>query len=680
MNNTIDTSILPNVWLHWTTSKDSFYLNCANNAKQNYKPDIKFSWNNYNDVLYNAGSRLLFAYAKYHDDIQRLEIAGVTMDTRRTAESREWKYAGARYFIDKAKNVFDKDGLLVSDVHTYRLDDRHYAYTFKNFLQMFHRLAANHEKIAKEFHKFWGKETFTNMGGKTYEVKYTHHITEWYSRKQKSEVKTPRLSKEQKLTAKLTSIPLADASNFNEKYPMTSYIQHGYTYKVDGIVYFERVDDEWSVLRIFERTYCGGVRETERFYINDNGANRIVTPCYYSGWSPTRQVRDYSRHQFVNKEEAIEKCNRIKYLLPLFEDDSKIKRYLFNALRFPEVEQLIKLGYKAFALKIAESYTPKADLKEKFAYYNEKEKNLLRRIGLTKHQLDKHLSKYEGRSVYTYYHGNGLVLKEMRHFFGDDFAHLDNATFDRYYDAFITILGKIGYRGSLENKFCRIGVDEKKFIKNMVRLGEKNHQVYTMILDSINAYEYLDRGTHPALDWYFNSYSDVVRTHDALIALRVQQDAERRARYNASEAERMAKEEEKRKKLDEERKEYEYEDDNFIIRLPKTGTEITTEGIAQHICIGGYVSRHSTGQTNLFFLRKKSEPDVPFYAIEMNNSNHIVQIHGFGNKWLGNNPEAIPTVVRWLRKNNIKCDEKILTCVATGYGSVDRYCPMPVVD
>ena len=145
-------------------------------------------------------------------------------------------------------------------------------------------------------------------------------------------------------------------------------------------------------------------------------------------------------------------------------------------------------------------------------------------------------------------------------------------------------------------------------------------------------------------------------------------------------AERMKKEEEKRIKLDKERKKYEYEDDNFIIRLPKDGNEIIREGAVQRICIGGYVSRHSLGNTNLFFLRKKSDPDSPFYAIEMNVHNEIVQIHGSCNRWLGCNPEAIPTVVRWLRKNEIKCSDKILTCSSTGYCATHTYVPMPVVD
>jgi hypothetical protein len=113
--------------------------------------------------------------------------------------------------------------------------------------------------------------------------------------------------------------------------------------------------------------------------------------------------------------------------------------------------------------------------------------------------------------------------------------------------------------------------------------------------------------------------------------------------------------------------------------LPKDSNEIVAEGNKQRICIGGYTGRHASGDTNLFFLRKKSDADTPFYAIEMNN-NSIVQIHGFGNKWLGNDPEAIPTVVRWLRKHNIACDQKILTCKSIGYSRSAEYVDMPVVD
>jgi hypothetical protein len=184
----------------------------------------------------------------------------------------------------------------------------------------------------------------------------------------------------------------------------------------------------------------------------------------------------------------------------------------------------------------------------------------------------------------------------------------------------------------------------------------------------------------PTINWYFDDVSDVARAHDAFVALYNEQEAERRALYNLAEAERRKEEDKKRAKLDEKRKEYEFEDGDYIIRLPKNVLEIIEEGSKQRICIGGYTTRHSLGQTNLFFLRKKSEEDKPFYAIEMDTHKNIVQIHGFGNQWLGNNPDAIPTVIRWLRKHSINCRDNILTCTAKGYSGCGTHITMPTVD
>ena len=309
--------------------------------------------------------------------------------------------------------------------------------------------------------------------------------------------------------------------------------------------------------------------------------------------------------------------------------------------------------------------------------YNEKEKTILRKAGLTKHQLDKYMSMYNMQG----YNRDrcAYALIEMRKQFGDDLTHLDNATFDKYFVAFVRMQN--GWRGEIYPQIDRMdNVDRKKFIKNAIRIGEKHENVYGILNDTLNGYRALNAGTQPEVNWYFDSYSDVVRAHDAIDELRRLQNEERRAIWNKADAERRKKEEEKRIKMDKERKQYEYEDDTYIIRLPKDGNEIIKEGNVQRICIGGYVTRHSLAQTNLFFIRKKSEPDAPFYAIEMNNDKRVVQIHGYCNSWLGNHPEVIPTVVRWLRKNEIYCDEKILTCKAKGYGMTNAYVPMPVVD
>ena len=674
---TIDASLLPSVWLTWETTKGKFYLNCKTGKKHSKAPAFLTTQQRYwlNRVLLNSGSKPRFAYAKYHKDIERIELAEVTLDTTRKEEPKQWKYAGNKYFLGKDKSVVDEYGDVVTGSFT--LSRYHVGHDFKTFLGMFYRISDyRHTGVVEEFKKFLGDDKYLVGSGRVVEVKYAWHIQEWYKTKQK--VRGP--GKQQKLTDKLTAMQVGDTTGLSKKYPPTKTRTSYGCADVNGLIYFERLDDGWSVLRIFDRIGASSeLYEKERMYLHDDGTNRIVAPSK-DGWVPSRQNNGWSRYRFANKEDAMQKCNRLKYILPLIEDDeaSKIKASLMTILRFPELEQMISLGYNVTAKRIAHSDTPMADLKYMFGgHYKEKEKTLLRKAGLTKPQLDVYMELMAGQGYYNTRHCNRALI-EMRKMFGDDLTHLDVETFGKYCSAFINM--QTGWRSEIYPQIEFMDIDRNKFIKNVIRIGEKHDNVYRVLNDALDRYRNLNTGTHPEINWYFDGYSDVVRAHDAIDELKRAQDAERRALWDMEYAERCKKEEEKRKKLDEERKQYEYEDDDYVIRLPIDSNEIVREGERQRICIGGYTSNHALGHTNLFFLRKKSDPTAPFYAIEMNNNKVIVQIHGYCNSWLGNHPEAIPTVVRWLRKNGIKCDQKILTCKAKGYGAINDYVPMPVVD
>ena len=99
---TIDTNVLPNIWLTWTTTKAVFYMNCATGVKQTEHPRIEFGYNSgYKYLLINSGSKPRFAYAKYHEDLEMLELAEVTIDTTRKEEVKQWRYAGDKYFLKK---------------------------------------------------------------------------------------------------------------------------------------------------------------------------------------------------------------------------------------------------------------------------------------------------------------------------------------------------------------------------------------------------------------------------------------------------------------------------------------------------------------------------------------------------------------------------------------------------
>ena len=69
---------------------------------------------------------------------------------------------------------------------------------------------------------------------------------------------------------------------------------------------------------------------------------------------------------------------------------------------------------------------------------------------------------------------------------------------------------------------------------------------------------------------------------------------------------------------------------DLMIRLPFSTDEIKKEGEALHHCVGGYVNKVINGETEIFFIRRVSEPDKPFYTVEWKN-NEIKQCYGFKN-------------------------------------------------
>lgn len=691
-NYKLDTTLLPEVWVTWLTSNGRIWMNKGGVRQKHAEPWMnyenehslnsrycnnnkipfgnQYSTRNSDKLWVAAGSQLYYAYAKYHKDIDRLEIAAVRYDTTRSESKHTWLYDGDRFFIGKDKSIINQNGNPIYGY--YNVKKRGSAYDAREMLSMIMRLTHS-DKFINEFKKFIGRSYFIIGNGTSVEIQYGWHIQKWFDSVQK--VRTS--GKTQKLVDELTNIPLGSIDGLECKYAPKlkencSIWENQY---IDNIIYFERVNDEWSVLRALVRNDDGLFDEAWRVYLGEDGTSRIASKSN-NEWIPSSQHRGYyfrKSYYFANKEEAMEKCNRIKYIAPIIASNNGIEE-LITTLRFPYIEQLYKMGYKKLALHLAHSSTPKADIKTIFGeYYKEKEKNVLRQIGLTKHQLDKYDSICIDRSGH-YSPWRGNVLKKMRELFGEDLSHIDNTTYDKYLEAFFAMTDNFWAERYINN----LNIDLSRFWRNLVRLADKNSESYRIMSDTLSLYNRLN--VTPDIDWFFDDYSDLVRVHDALNELVSEQERERMAYYNMAEAERRRLDDAKREKVDKERRCYEYEDENFIIRLPKDVNEIISEGSRQSICIGGYTTRHSRGETNLFFLRRKNDPTAPFYAIEMNNSKVIVQIHGFGNKWLGNNPEAIPTVVRWLRKNGIKCDEKILTCTARGYRSTADYIPMPIVD
>ena len=79
-------------------------------------------------------------------------------------------------------------------------------------------------------------------------------------------------------------------------------------------------------------------------------------------------------------------------------------------------------------------------------------------------------------------------------------------------------------------------------------------------------------------------------------------------------------------------KRYYFEHENLLIRPAQSIKEISEEGKKQKICIasGHYIDSYISGSCILLFIRDKSRPTVPFYALEVRGAN-VIQCRGAHN-------------------------------------------------
>lgn len=87
----------------------------------------------------------------------------------------------------------------------------------------------------------------------------------------------------------------------------------------------------------------------------------------------------------------------------------------------------------------------------------------------------------------------------------------------------------------------------------------------------------------------------------------------------------------------------------FFIRPAREQMELTAEGKALHHCVGGYIKRMAEGETAIFFLRKESEPDKPFYTLELQKK-RVIQCRTEHNASYDRNPDVKNFVDMWMEK------------------------------
>ena len=90
----------------------------------------------------------------------------------------------------------------------------------------------------------------------------------------------------------------------------------------------------------------------------------------------------------------------------------------------------------------------------------------------------------------------------------------------------------------------------------------------------------------------------------------------------------------------------EFSADGLLIRQPHSLKEIEDEGRILSHCVGGYAERHAMGKLSIMFLRKVSEPNKPYYTVEVSQYGGIVQCRGYRNNAVQNGGEAKPPEIK----------------------------------
>lgn len=98
----------------------------------------------------------------------------------------------------------------------------------------------------------------------------------------------------------------------------------------------------------------------------------------------------------------------------------------------------------------------------------------------------------------------------------------------------------------------------------------------------------------------------------------------------------------------------EMETEQFLLRLPREVHEIRQEGNAMHHCVATYIDRVVKGETTILFLREKSNPETPFYTMEVRGG-QMIQCRA---KYNGGMTEEVKAFVELFKRKKLRKQER----------------------
>lgn len=342
-------------------------------------------------------------------------------------------------------------------------------------------------------------------------------------------------------------------------------------------------------------------------------------------------------------DEVYEKTN-LKYMKEIIENTPAKNRmyFIYQLLDNPDIEKLYKIGLVDIVKEIARRTEPASEIIENYlgTTISGKKKNIIAKYGINSYQLEKTLEIFDIGN----YKKSKIIYNLRKIVF--DLSSIDNETFDRLlkiqkdiidkekvheYMPILTMLTNLKGLNYTMDK-----VEKLLSLTNSIRyscLAERNY------LDIIRMFRTLQNNITDDV-FKFTTIEDIQTTHTNLIFLTNKQ------KYEILNADFSS--------LQSKWNKYKYEDDEYMIIAPEKANDLAKEGLELHHCVKSYIEAVAEGRTNILFLRKKINPDKPFFTIEITNDDKIRQIHGFANCNIDSDKEAEEFYKKWLKAKKIE--------------------------
>ena len=289
----------------------------------------------------------------------------------------------------------------------------------------------------------------------------------------------------------------------------------------------------------------------------------------------------------------------MRYIFDQFTEDELPRNYIVYLCRYaehPQLEYLVKGGFKG----VADAYVDGALQRERLNWRSNDLKKILR---IDRNELE-YLRDWHSE----------LYVRYMQ-FRRDIYRASNSAETIKYFEDF-------GFAANSLHNFQQITKLPHKRVMDYLR-KQQNEQGLRFIVSIYR--DYLDdcsRLDYDLSDEQITLPRDLFAAHDrAMRAYQAVKDQKSGDMIIKSDKELR-------------RRELLYTDDKhgLILTLPVSATEIVTEGKVLSHCVAGYADRHCEGKLTIAFIRKKEQPNVPYYTIEISNTGKIVQCHGYHNE------------------------------------------------